>query len=115
MSQSKLETLLASQIRLARLPIPKTEYSFAASVGRKFRADFAWPNRWLLVEVEGGLYSRGRHVQPAGYQKDCQKYNLATLLGWQILRFTAKMIRSGEALNTIEKALYCKKGALHDK
>jgi len=36
---------------------------------------------------------------------DCEKYNQASLDGWTLLRFTGDQIKSGEALQTIEKAL----------
>lgn len=49
---------------------------------RRFRADFAWPDRKLIVEVEGGTFTRGRHVRPLGFEHDCTKYNLAALQGF---------------------------------
>ena len=100
---SGLEDELAAHITYAELPPPEREYRFAPP--RKYRADFAWPDRRLLVEVEGGTYSRGRHVRPEGYAKDCEKYNLAALQGWRVLRFTGGMVRDGSALAAIEEAL----------
>ena len=72
---------------------------------RKYRADFALPLRRILVEVEGGIWSRGRHVRGRGFEADCEKYNRAALLGWCVLRFTPDMIRSGEAEKTIREAI----------
>lgn len=100
---SDLEETLWYQIRVAGLPIPIREYRFCMT--RKYRADFAWPAEMLIVECEGGTWSRGRHVTGAGFSADCEKYNLAALLGFRILRFTSKEIQNGEALRTIEKAL----------
>ena len=37
--------------------------------------------------------------------KDIEKYNEATLRGWRVLRVTGDMIRRGEALILIERAL----------
>jgi len=36
---------------------------------------------------------------------DCEKYNEAALARWKELRFTAVMVRNGEALGVIERAL----------
>jgi hypothetical protein len=102
-SRSKLEETLALQVKVLGLPVPEIEYVFAPP--RKWRADFAWPLYRLLVEVEGGIFQGGRHTTGAGFEADCSKYNEATLRGNRLLRFTPSMIRSGEALNTIERAI----------
>jgi len=58
---------------------------------REFRFDCAWPF-YLAIEVEGGARAsgrrRGRHVRPEGYETDCEKYRLAALGGWLLLRYT---------------------------
>jgi very-short-patch-repair endonuclease len=46
----------------------------------------------LAVEVEGGMWTRGRHVRGEGYEGDCEKYNAAVLGGWRVLRFTTGML-----------------------
>lgn len=60
---------------------------------RKWRFDFAFPEALVAVELEGAVYSRGRHTRGAGYEKDCEKYNAAQLLGWRVLRYTRGMLR----------------------
>lgn len=64
------------------------EYKFCAN--RRFRADFADVTNRVLVEIEGGAFSGGRHVRGAGFVKDCEKYNIATALGWRVLRYATK-------------------------
>jgi len=103
MSKSVLEEGLASQIKLARLPKPKREYKFCDT--RRFRADFAWPKKKLIVEVQGGIWNRGRHTTGAGYQKDCERYNIATEEGWRILMYTNKEIKNGTAVKQIKRVL----------
>ena len=100
---SDLEELLFQHIKLVGLPEPEREYRFAPP--RRFRADFAYPERKLLIEVEGGVWTRGRHTRGAGYTSDAEKYNLATVKGWRVLRFTGDMIKNGSAIDTIEKVL----------
>lgn len=79
------------------------------SHGRNWRVDFAWPDRRLIVEVEGGVYTGGRHTRPSGFVKDIEKYNALTEAGWKVLRFSRREVKSGEALNVIERVL--KEGA----
>lgn len=103
MSKSKLEEELLYQIRAVGLPEPESEYRFYDK--RRWRADFAWPLHKVLVEVEGGIWVRGRHTRGSGFEKDCEKHNKAVELGWQVYRFTGKMIDEGNALQVLLKVL----------
>jgi very-short-patch-repair endonuclease len=103
MAESALETALLEQIMKAGLPEPEREFVFAPP--RRWRADFIFLDRKVMVECEGGVWNRGRHLRPSGFEGDCQKYNEAALQGWLVLRFTPGMIRSGEALASIHRAL----------
>ena len=103
MAESELEALLALQIRAAKLPEPKREFAFCPT--RRWRSDFGWPDRMLLVEVEGGIWADGRHSRGKGMEADMEKYNTAALDGWRVLRVSGGMIKRGEALRMIEKAL----------
>jgi very-short-patch-repair endonuclease len=46
----------------------------------------------VAVELEGGTNTGGRHVRPAGYEQDVEKYNQAVVLGWRLLRFTSQQL-----------------------
>jgi very-short-patch-repair endonuclease len=75
-----------------------------------WKADFAWPAQKLIVECEGGIWKRGGggHSHPLGIERDIEKYNAATLLGWRILRLTDKMLakkRLGETAQLLRSAL----------
>jgi very-short-patch-repair endonuclease len=100
---SPIEATLALHIRVNKLPEPIREFRFDAV--RKWRSDFAWPDLKLLVECEGGEHTRGRHTRGTGFTKDCEKYNEAALKGWTVLRFTGSMIRSGAAIEAIQRFL----------
>jgi len=63
----------------------ETEYKFHPD--RKWRFDFAFPKDKIAIEVEGGLFTQGRHTRGRGYIQDMQKYNAATILGWRVLRY----------------------------
>ena len=93
---SKLEEEFAWQIKADRLPEPVREFRFHPS--RRFRFDFAWPDKKAAIEVEGGIWNNGRHTRGKGYSEDVIKYNEAALLGWTVLRVTGDMVKDGNAL-----------------
>jgi very-short-patch-repair endonuclease len=68
------------------------EYQFLPD--RKFRFDFAWPGCLVAVEMEGGIWVGGSHTRGVRYRSDCEKYNLATLVGWRVLRYTTSDLHS---------------------
>lgn len=70
------------------LPVPAKEYRFWP--GRAFRFDFAWVKEKIALEIEGGIWTQGRHSRGAGMRSDMEKYNMATAMGWRIFRFTPK-------------------------
>lgn len=73
-------------------PAPLAEYRFEPT--RRWRADFAWPDARVLVELEGAVWSGGRHTRGAGYEADCAKYNRAAALGWKVFRYTSSMLQA---------------------
>lgn len=81
------------------------QFLHAYDKGRRWRFDFAWPDRMVAVECEGGTWSGGRHTTGAGFEKDTEKYTEAALRGWVVLRFTQRQIHDGAALEAIERAL----------
>ena len=93
MGVSKAEESLALQIRAVRLPEPVREHCFHPT--RKWRFDFAYPSHLLAIEVEGGVWSGGRHTRGSGFTKDCEKYNAALMNGWRVYRCTPDMIKKG--------------------
>lgn len=71
------------------------EFQFAKP--RRYRFDFAWPDAKLAVECEGGVWTNGRHTRGSGFVRDVEKYNLAVLMGWAVLRVTSGMLRDDPA------------------
>ena len=73
---------------------------------RNWRFDYALEARLLAVEIEGLTYDPneplGAHQRGKSYAKDCLKYNVATLLGWTLYRFTSQMVRRGWAFDVID-------------
>jgi len=68
------------------LPRPEREWKFDAK--RRWRFDYAWAQQMIALEVEGGVWTGGRHTRGAGFLKDIEKYNRAAALGWRLLRVT---------------------------
>jgi len=98
---SDLEETLLFQIKAARLPLPVRELRFAPP--RRWRADFAWPDRMLLLECDGGEWVLGRHQRPGSFRKDAEKYSTAALLGWRVIRVVGSMVEDGSALAFLEQ------------
>lgn len=92
--------MLAQQIRFAKgLHEPAMEYRFDAK--RKWRFDLAWPEYKIAIEIEGGIWTQGRHTRGKGYLSDMEKYNAAALQGWRVLRATPDMVKTGRALELV--------------
>jgi len=94
--------------RAEGLPEPIPEYKFHAM--RKWRADFAWPatNPRVIVEVDGGVWTQGRHTRGAGFIADMEKLNAAAMLGFIVLRYTPQTL--GNAVHDL-RILFAKEAA----
>ena len=53
---------------------------------RQYHFDLAIPSLMIALEIEGGIWTQGRHIRPLGFINDCIKYNLATMCGWAVYR-----------------------------
>lgn len=91
---------LPMQCKAVGLPEPTPEFRFHKT--RKWRFDYAWPGHGLAVEIEGGVWTNGRHTRGKGFLGDLIKYNYSAIMGWSLLRFTPEMVTSGEAIKMIE-------------
>lgn len=64
---------------------------------RKWRLDFYLTEFRIGIEIQGGIWTGGRHARGAGYQNDCDKANTATMMGIRLLRFTTEDVMKGRA------------------
>ena len=103
MSASELEDIFAAQLDAVGLDGYVREYQ--AIPGRRFRFDFCWQKERLLVEINGGTYSKGAHSTGTGINRDYEKSNLAVVNGWRVLSFDTKQVKSGAALEVVEQIL----------
>lgn len=68
----------------------KMEKEYRFDGVRRYRFDYAWPEIMTALEFEGGVFmKRSGHNTAAGLTRDSDKYNLATVQGWRVIRFTA--------------------------
>ena len=70
---------------------------------RRWRADFYIVGSNILIEVEGGIWSSGRHTRGKGYIADMEKYNSAQLLGYSVYRYSTEQVKSGKAIDEIRR------------
>lgn len=87
---TRLEALFLLHWRALGGPKLTPEHRFDAT--RRWRFDFAIPELLVGIEVEGGMWTQGRHTRALGFAADCEKYNAATLAGWRVYRFTSSMV-----------------------
>ena len=88
------EDVNASEMQLEQ------QHQFAKHLKRKFRFDFCHHASRVAIELQGGVYSRGAHVRPAGYRKDCEKALIARELMWTTVQLTTDMVTE-EFLNRV--------------
>ncbi|UBX51233.1 endonuclease domain-containing protein [Acinetobacter pseudolwoffii] len=96
---NEFEAKLARELKTLKIEF---EQEFEFHPKRKWRADFHLIDKKILVEVEGGIWSGGRHTRGKGYLGDMEKYNAATMMGFQVIRFSTEQVKSGLAIQQIE-------------
>lgn len=85
------------------LPMPEAEHKFHPV--RRWRMDWAWPDRKVALEVDGGVWIRGKHGRGSGIVKDHEKQNHAAALGWRILRVQPKDLLAPSTFEYVRSAL----------
>lgn len=100
---SALEDTFELQLKALKLLGYEREYRFHPT--RRWRFDFAFPAKKIAVELHGAIFTQGRHSRGAGIEGDMEKINEAQILGWDVLAFSAGMVKSGEALKTLERLI----------
>jgi very-short-patch-repair endonuclease len=97
------EMTFLDRVRMRGLPQPDREWRFTTE--RRWRFDFAWPSHKIALEVEGGVWTSGRHTRGGGFLADCEKYNEAAALGWRLIRVQPKELANFATLDLIARAI----------
>lgn len=63
-----------------------------AKVRRAFVGDFLWPEAQVVVEVQGGTWTKGGHSTGTGIQRDAIKALTAAAGGWVVVGLTGQMV-----------------------
>lgn len=83
--ESALEDLFRRVVDELGLPQPRPQYVVRDEGGRFVcRADFAYVPQRLLIELDSEAY----HMDRLTFRRDRSKQNAATVLGWDVLRYT---------------------------
>jgi very-short-patch-repair endonuclease len=98
-----LEDEYHGSCRMQGLPVLRRQVQFHAE--RQWKCDFQFIGYPVMVEIDGGTHSQGRHTRGAGFEEDCRKLNEAAIAGYTVLRFTGAMVKSGEAVEQTERLL----------
>jgi len=88
------------------LPKPVQEYKFHPV--RKWRIDYYFEanGRKVGLEVEGGIWTGGRHTRGAGFAGDMEKYNAAAAMGITIVRVVPGDLLKLKTFELVKKTLY---------
>ena len=81
---------------------PELEREFRFEPMRRWRADFAHIASRTLIEIEGGIYSGGRHVRGVAFTSDAIKYNAAEMAGFHVIRLTSDMLNEQYIVGLID-------------
>ena len=103
--QSSLQSVGQGFVLLCRahgIPEPQSEYRFAPP--RKWRADWFWKPD-LALEIQGAIFTQGRHTRGAALLKEHEKLNEFACRGIRVIYCTPKEVKDGSIFPTIRRAL----------
>lgn len=77
---------------IAALGIEKPVKEFRFHPKRRWKFDYAWPKKKIALEYEGLFSVKSRHITIKGYSDDCEKYSVAAIMGWKVIRLTPVLL-----------------------
>ena len=107
LARAEAESPMESEARLVMfdggLPTPALQYEIVDRSGRRWRLDFAWPDRRVAVEYDGFDW----HSDPDTFRKDRQKRAALQENGWSLVSIVSDDVRyrTGDMLRRIEVEL----------
>ena len=87
------------------LPEPISEHKFHDT--RRWRLDYFFDTGdvKIALEVEGGVWVRGRHTRGSGFVKDMEKYNQVAAYGIFLLRVQPKDLLTMDTVNLVKQVI----------
>jgi len=70
---------------------------------RRWRFDWCFPEIDLAIEIQGGVFTGGRHVHASSIMAEYEKLNNASICGWFLLLVTPKQVQTGEVFALIRR------------
>lgn len=113
--KTTLQILMEQGCKSHGIPIPVSELK-GWHPNRDWSFDFAWPPEKIVLEVDGGVYGRGKrcpvcrrmppgaHSSIRGIQRDIEKGNEAQMAGWKFFRCQPEDVATGEAFLLLRRA-----------
>jgi hypothetical protein len=105
MSRSPVEPLAFYTRLLAKTHGCEYAFEHRFHPDRRWRFDVAFPARMIAAEIDGAVWTQGRHTRGRGFIKDQEKTNEAQLLGWRVFRFVPDDLDSGRFFDVMDRAL----------
>lgn len=69
---------------------------------RRWRFDFAHEATRVAIEINGGVWTSGRHTRGQGYLRDREKINEAILAGWRVFELGTGQVSAATVRQIIE-------------
>lgn len=90
------------------MPKPIPEFMFAKDINRKWRIDYYFEHngKKVALEVEGGVWTGGRHTRGSGFSKDMEKYNELAKHGIFLIRVVPSDLLSIATMDLIKGVIY---------
>lgn len=103
LTESALEDLFLRIVSRSALPMPDTQYRLWHAGRIVMRADFAYPDHGILIELDSERF----HMDPETFRGDRMKQNLVHALGWRVYRFTWRQLQDdpGSVIGVLAQAL----------
>lgn len=98
---SEGEETLALQLKALKIPFEREVMFY--NPHRLWRFDFLLTGTKIAIEVEGAVWSKGRHTRGSGWEADAIKYNSAAVLGYMVLRFSTGQVKKGEVISFLRR------------
>ena len=97
------DVIIVAWLREHKIPPPEVEYEYAKP--RRFRADYAWVEQRLLLEVEGGIYTRQAHGSISGILNDIERSQQAAMNGYRVFKVQPDDLLRTDTARMIQVAL----------
>ena len=97
------QDIVSAYFKQCGLPAPVFELRFHSV--RRWRFDLAFPDQKVALEVQGGIFTGGRHNRGAAMLKEWVKLNTAAAMGWRLLYCQPKDLCMSQTVDIIREAL----------